>query len=66
MARKTMRAAAKKKLPAAVETSASIEEQTQEFLHSGNKISVIQSGISGQPSLAAVKQANPKEKTAAS
>ena len=55
MARKSMRAAAKKKQPAAVETSESIEEQTRAFLKQGNKIDVIQSGISGQPSLAAVK-----------
>lgn len=55
MARKPTRAAAKKKAPAAVETSASIEEQTRQFLKSGNKIDVIQSGVSGQPSLAANK-----------
>jgi hypothetical protein len=62
MPRKTMRAAAKKKQPAAVETSASIEEQTREFLQSGNQINVIQSGISGQPSMAAVKENKEKEK----
>ena len=53
MARKPTRAAAKKKQPAAVETSQSIEEQTKLFLKSGNKIQVIQSGISGQQSMAA-------------
>jgi len=55
MARKPTRAAAKKKQPAAVETSQSIEEQTKLFLKSGNKIQVIQSGISGQQSMAANK-----------
>ncbi|MDC0362130.1 hypothetical protein OAN12_03720 [Halioglobus sp.] len=53
MARKPTRAPAKKKQPAAVETSESIEAQTRAFLKSGNKIDVIQPGISGQPSLAA-------------
>ena len=40
---------AKKKQPAAVETSNSIEEQTRAFLKTGGKIQNIQSGISGQP-----------------
>ena len=53
MTRKPTRAAAKKKAPAAVETSESIEEQTRLFLKSGKKIQVIQSGVSGQPSVAA-------------
>ncbi len=56
MARKPTRAPAKKKQPAAVETSESIEEQTKLFLASGNKIDVIASGISGQPTLAVKKQ----------
>jgi len=60
MARKSMRAAAKKKAPAAVETSESIEEQTRAFLKSGKKIDVIQSGISGQPSLATPKSVKPR------
>jgi hypothetical protein len=47
MARKTTRTAAKKQ-PAAVETSASIEEQTKEFLSSGHKIQYIDRGVSGQ------------------
>lgn len=51
MARKPTRAPAKRKQPAAVETSESIEEQTKAFLKSGNKIDTIQSGISGQPSM---------------
>lgn len=48
MPAKAQRAAAKKKQPAAVETSASIEEQTAAFLASGGKIEQVQSGISGQ------------------
>jgi len=47
MARKTTRSAAKKQ-PAAVQTSASIEEQTKEFLASGQKIQYINRGVSGQ------------------
>ena len=52
MAMKPRRAPAKKKQPAAVETSQSIAEQTALFLKQGNKVEVIQSGISGQPSMA--------------
>lgn len=52
MAMKPRRAPAKKKQPAAVETSESIAEQTALFLKAGNKVDVIQSGISGQPSMA--------------
>jgi hypothetical protein len=46
-----------KKPAAATETSESIAEQTQAFLKSGKKIEVVQSGISGQPTLGANKQA---------
>jgi SutA RNAP-binding domain len=66
MARKPTRAAAKKKQPAAVETSQSIEEQTKLFLKSGQKIQVIQSGISGQQSMAPSKHIKLGNKTAAS
>ncbi len=52
MARKPTRAAAKKKQPAAVQTSESIEEQTKLFLKSGNKVDYIKSGVSGQQSMA--------------
>jgi len=52
MPRKPTREAAKKKPPAAVETSESIAEQTAAFLKSGNKIEEIASGVSGQPSMA--------------
>ena len=66
MARKPTRAPAKRKLPAAVETSKSIEEQTREFLNSGNKIDVIKSGISGQPTMAVNRHIKLGNKSAAS
>ncbi len=66
MARKPTRAAAKKKQPAAVETSESIEEQTRLFLQSGQKIQVIQSGVSGQQSMAANKHIRLGNKSASS
>ena len=47
------------------QTSQSIEEQTRLFLKSGNKIDVIQSGISGQQSMAASKHIKLGNKTAA-
>lgn len=56
MARKPTRAAAKKKQPAAVQTSESIAEQTRLYLKSGKKIEVIKSGVSGQPSMAVSRQ----------
>ncbi len=55
MPRKPTRAPAKAKAPAAVETSETIAEQTAAFLKKGKKIDVIDSGVSGQPSLAANK-----------
>ena len=55
MARKPTRAPAKKKQPAAVQTSESIAEQTALFLKAGNKIDQIQSGVSGQPTMAVNK-----------
>ena len=48
----TRKSSSKKKQPAAVETSESIDEQVQAFLKSGKKIEVIESGISAQPTLA--------------
>ena len=64
MARKPTRAPAKKKQPAAVQTSDSIEEQTRLFLKSGHKIQVIQSGVSGQQSMAVNKNIKLGNKTA--
>jgi SutA RNAP-binding domain len=48
MAVKPERATAKKKPPAAVETSASIEAQTAAFLAAGGKIENVDRGVSGQ------------------
>ena len=66
MVRKPTRAPAKRKQPAAVETSQSIEDQTKEFLKSGNKIDVIQTGISGQPTMAVNRHIKLGNKTVAS
>ncbi len=55
MAAKPTRAAAKKKPPAAAETSLSIEEQTKAFLKAGGAIEQINSGVSGQQSMAGPK-----------
>ncbi len=66
MAHKPTRAPAKRKQPAAVETSQSIEERTREYLKSGNKIDVIQSGISGQPTMAVNRHIKLGNKTVAS
>ena len=44
-----------KKQPAATETSQSIEEQTKAFLESGGKIEQINTGVSGQQSMAGPK-----------
>lgn len=49
MTSKPTRAAAKKKQPAATQTSESIAEQTKIFLASGKKIQYIEPGVSGQP-----------------
>ncbi|MFT4718975.1 MAG: hypothetical protein ACI9SB_000137 [Candidatus Azotimanducaceae bacterium] len=55
MAAKPKTAPAKKKQPAASETSQSIAEQTEAFFKSGGKINEIKSGISGQQSVAGPK-----------
>lgn len=47
--------ASKKKQPANTETSQSIQEQTKAFLESGGKVSYINTGVSGQQSLAGPK-----------
>ena len=48
MTSKPTRAPAKKKQPAAVQTSESIAEKTRIYLESGKKIQSIEPGISGQ------------------
>ena len=52
MAAKPRTQPAKKKQPASVETSQSIEEQTQAFFKAGGEIDQIQTGVSGQVGLA--------------
>ena len=48
MASKPKTQASKKKQPAAIETSQSIQEQTAAFLQAGGKIETISRGVSGQ------------------
>jgi hypothetical protein len=55
MTSKPTRAPAKKKQPAAKQTSESIAEQTRIFLESGKKIQYIEPGISGQTTTPAKK-----------
>lgn len=62
--KKPLKTAGKKKQPNAVETSASIESQIEQFLKSGGKIEQVNSGVSGQPSMVAPKAA-PAPKAAA-
>lgn len=68
MATKPLKTVGKKKQPAAVETSSSIEDKIKTFLESGGEIEQVKSGISGQPSMAPPKPkpaeskpADPKE-----
>ncbi|QIB66739.1 hypothetical protein [Kineobactrum salinum] len=61
MAAKPQRAPAKKKQPAAVETSKSIEDQTRDFLQSGGSIQSIKSGISGQQGSYAARPSGAKK-----
>ena len=62
MAGKPMRqTGTKSKAAAASETSESIEEQTKLFLKSGKKIEIVESGISGQPTLGARSWTRPRE-----
>lgn len=61
MAGKPMRqTSSPRKSAAASETSESIAEQTKLFLKSGNKIEVVDSGISSQPTLG--KQSKPNSR----
>jgi hypothetical protein len=55
MATKPLRTVGKKKQPAAVETSSSIEDKIKAFLEAGGEIEQVKSGISGQPSMAPAK-----------
>jgi len=53
-----LRAPAKKKQPAATETSCSIDDQVRAFLEGGGAIEQIKSGVSGQESMLGRKQIN--------
>tara|TARA_R110002072_G_scaffold140765_8_gene285219 strand:- start:9715 stop:9906 length:192 start_codon:yes stop_codon:yes gene_type:complete len=57
MATKT-RAAAKKKQPAATETSNSIDEQVKEFLAAGGAIEQIKTGVTGQVNMPGPRHIN--------
>lgn len=55
MATKPLKTLGKKKQPAAVETSSSIDDKIKAFLEAGGEIEQVKSGISGQPSMAPPK-----------
>ena len=55
MAAKPLRTVGKKKQPAAVETSSSLDDKIKAFLEAGGEIERVRSGISGQPSMAPPK-----------
>lgn len=55
MAVKPKTAPAKKKAPAAIETSNSIEQQTKAFLKEGGQIEYINNGVSGQQNVSGPK-----------
>ena len=55
MATKPLKTVGKKKQPAAVETSSSIEDKIKVFLKAGGDIEKIKSGVSGQESMARPK-----------
>tara|TARA_R110001592_G_scaffold42654_4_gene138494 strand:- start:6132 stop:6344 length:213 start_codon:yes stop_codon:yes gene_type:complete len=52
------RAAAKKKQPAATETSNSIDAQVKEFLASGGAIEQIKTGVTGQQNMPGPRHIN--------
>lgn len=55
MAGKPLTTAGKKKQPAAVETSSSLETKIDAFLKAGGKIEQIESGVSGQANMVSPK-----------
>lgn len=55
MANKPLKTPGKKKQPAAVETSSSINDKIKAFLEAGGQIEQVKSGISGQPTMASPK-----------
>jgi hypothetical protein len=64
--KKPLKTVGKKKQPAAVETSSSIEDKINAFLKAGGAIEQVKSGISGQPSMAPPKPKPAETKPAAS
>jgi hypothetical protein len=66
MATKPLKTVGKKKQPAAVETSSSIDDKIKAFLEAGGEIEQVRSGISGQPSMAPPKPKAPEPKPAES
>lgn len=62
---KPLRTVGKKKQPAAVETTSSLDDKIKAFLAAGGEIEQVKSGVSGQPSMASPK-AKPKPKPAES
>ena len=66
MVAKSMKAAAKKKQPAAEATSASIAAQTQAFLSGGGEITQINTGVSGMQSMVGSKHISLGDKAKAS
>ena len=62
MATKPLKTVGKKKQPAAVNTSASIEDKVKAFLEAGGEIEQIKRGVSGQQNMASPKSkpAEPK------
>ena len=63
MATKPLKTVGKKKQPAAVQTSSSIEEKIKDFLKAGGEIEQVRSGVSGQPSMAPPKPKPSESKT---
>ena len=51
MATKPLRAPGKKKPPAAMETTSSIEDKIKAFLEAGGEIEHVRSGVSGQANM---------------
>jgi len=51
MATKPLRTAGKKKAPAAIETTSSIDDKVKAFLEAGGEIEQVKSGVSGQANM---------------
>jgi hypothetical protein len=51
MATKPLRTAGKKKAPAAMETTSSIDDKVKAFLEAGGEIEQVRSGVSGQANM---------------